>query len=257
MLKRIASFTRQHDWFAVGLEVVVVVIGLLLAFQLDRWRDGLAERRQEQTYINRLIADVETDIPAIEYAIELQAIRLELINLLMRVSKDSSAAIEEPVLFLGAVNQAAYTYTPVLTAHTFENRRSTGDLNLILDESVKNLMFDYYGFHESQSQYRSLQLDTEFRHLELAAGVLSHEQEAFIQDFWHLFSPTNTASVRESEANHEAVLAAAKRLQARPQFIAWMPYVRDMQLEQIDIHGKRLDRAGNVLKALKKYARKI
>jgi hypothetical protein len=257
VLKRIASFTRQHDWFAVGIEIVVIAIGLLLAFQLDRWRDGLAERRQEQTYINRLIADVETDIPAIEYAIELQSLRLELINLLMRVSKDSSAATEEPVLFLGAVNQAAYTYTPVLTAHTFENLRSTGDLNLILDESVKSLMFDYYGFHESQSQFRSLQLDTEFRHLELAAGVLSHEQEVFIQDSWHLLSPTNAASVRESEANHETVLAAAKRLQARPEFIAWLPYVRDMQLEQIDIHGKRLDRAGTVLNALKEYAREI
>ena len=54
-----------------------------------------------------------------------------------------------------------------------------------------------------------------------------------------------------------AVLAAAKRLQARPELIAWLPYVRDLQLEQIDIHSKRLDRADNVLKALNEYARNI
>jgi hypothetical protein len=78
-----------------------------------------------------------------------------------------------------------------------------------------------------------------------------------MQDTWRMLSPTNAASVRESEASHETVLAAAKRLQARPEFIAWMPYVRDMQLEQIDIHRKRLDRAGVVLKALNEYARKI
>ena len=69
MLKRIASSVRQHDWFTVGVEILVVMIGLLLAFQLDRWREGIAERHQEKTYINRLIADVESDIPSIEYAI--------------------------------------------------------------------------------------------------------------------------------------------------------------------------------------------
>lgn len=112
MLKKIAAYLRQHDWFAVGIEVFVVMIGLMLAFQLDRWRESIAERRQEQTYVDRLIADIETDIPAIEYAIALQSLRLELIELLMDVAQDPAAATEEPVVFLGSVNQAAYTYTP-------------------------------------------------------------------------------------------------------------------------------------------------
>ena len=156
MLKKIASSVRQHDWFTVGVEVLVVMLGLLLAFQLDRWRESIAERRQEQAYINRLIADVESDIPRIENAIALQSLRLELVDLLMDVAVNPVVATKEPVVFLGAVKQAAFTYTPVLTTHTFENLRSTGDLRLILDESVKNVMFDYYGFDESQRQYRSL-----------------------------------------------------------------------------------------------------
>ncbi len=99
------------------------MIGLMLAFQLDRWREGIAERRQEQTYINQLIADVEIDVPAIEYAIALQSLRLELVDLLMDVALDPTAATKEPVIFLGSVSQAAYTYTPGLTSHTFENLR--------------------------------------------------------------------------------------------------------------------------------------
>jgi hypothetical protein len=58
MLKRIASFIRQHDWFAVGIEILVVMIGLLLAFQLDRWRDDIADKQMERVYIDRLISDV-------------------------------------------------------------------------------------------------------------------------------------------------------------------------------------------------------
>jgi len=257
VLQRFATSVRQHDWFTVSIEVLVVMLGLLLAFQLDRWREGLAEGRQEQTYINRLIVDVESDIPDIEYAIALQTLRLELVDLLMAVVLDPAAASKEPIVFLGAVNQAAFTFTPVLTSHTFENLRSTGDLRLIQDESVKNVMFDYYGFDESQRQFRPLQLDTEFRHFELAAGVLSHEQEVFIQDTWRLFTPDDFAAARASQNENEDVLAAAKRLQARPEFIAWLPYVRDMQMEQIEVHEMRLDRARGVLDTLHDYAQKI
>ena len=257
MLKRIASNVRQHDWFAVGVEVLVVMIGLMLAFQLDRWRESVVERRQEQTHINRLIADVETDIPAIEYAIALQSLRLELVDLLMNVAQDPAAVIDEPIVFLGSVNQAAYTYTPVLTSHTFENLRSTGELRLILDESVKRVMFDYYGFDESQSQFRPLQIQTESRHFELAAGVLSQEQEVFMQDNWRVFRPDNFKTARASQPENANVLATAKRLRNRPRFVAWLPYVRSMQLEQIEMHGARLDRAHVTLEALNDYAKEI
>lgn len=257
MLKRIVSSVRRQDWLTVGIEILVVMIGLLLAFQLDRWRESIVERQQEKTYINRLIADVETDIPGIEYAIALQSLRLELVDLLMAVTLDPTAATEEPVVFLGAVNQAAFTYTPVFTSHTFENLRSTGDLRLILDEPVKNVMFDYYGFDESQQQFRSLQIDVEFRHFNLAAGVLSHEQEVFVQDNWRMFGPDDMAKARTSQREKANVLAAAQRLQERREFIAWLPYVRDMQLEQISTHGMRLDRARLALKTLHDYARKI
>jgi hypothetical protein len=255
--QKISTYVRQHNWFAVGVEVLVVIVGLMLAFQLDRWREGIAERRQEQFYINRLIADVETDIPAIEYAVALQSLRLEFVELLMLVSKDTAAATEKPIIFLGSVNQAAFTYTPVLTSHTFENLRATGDLRLIRDESVKSIMFNYYGFDESQRQFRPLQIDTEFRHFELAAGVLDHDQEIFIQDHWSLISPENIDAVKASELRPSNLLSAAERLQARPELIAWLPYLRDMQLEQIRVHIGRLDRANTAWETLTDYALEI
>lgn len=257
MLKSIAPYLRQHGWFAVAIEVLLVMIGLLLAFQLDRWRESIGERRQEQTYINRLIADLETDIPAIEYAIELHSLRMGLNDLLIRVVQDPAVATERPVVFLGAVNQAAYTYTPVLTSHTFENLRSTGDLRLIRDEAVKRAMFGYYGYDESQRQYRPLQFATESRHFQLAAGVLSLEQELLFQDTWYYFTPDNFAAAKASQTEIAGVMAAAKRLQGRSELVAWLPYVREMQLDQIAVDRDRLERARATLETLNKYALEI
>jgi hypothetical protein len=257
MLRRIAQFVRRHDWFAVGIEILVVMIGLLLAFQLDRWRDSRAEREEERVYIVRLIADLETDIPLIQDAIALQQMRLELTDFLIEVALEPEAALAVPTLFMGAVSQAAYTYTPQLTSHTFENLRSTGDLKLIRNEGLKDALFDYYGFDASQRQYRPLQFDTEHRHFQLGAGILSLEQERYIQQHWLFFRPGEMEGPRNDHPEVSGVLEAAMRLQNRPEFIAWLPYVRQMQLEQIEVHTMRLERAGAVLQALQGYGAEI
>jgi hypothetical protein len=257
MLKRIAIFIRRHDWSAVAVEILVVMIGLLLAFQLDRWREVHAERQQERSYVNRLIADMQTDIPEIEGAIALQQMRLELVDLLFAVGADPNAAMEMPTLFMGAVSQAAYTFTPELTSYTFDNLRSTGDLRLIRSETLENALFDYYAFDASQRQYRPLQFATEHRHFELAAGILNIEQEKYIQDHWLFFEPENMEAPRSERPNIEGVFEAAQRLHSKPEFIAWLPFVRQMQLEAIAVNRMRLERARNVLELAQDYAREI
>lgn len=255
MLKRISRFIREHDWFAVGVEVIVIIIGLMLALQLDRWWQERVDRREEVAYVDRLIADVEADIPAIEYAIELQSLRLELIDLLMAVAEDPQRALQSPALFLGAVNQAAYTYTPSLTSHTFENLRSTGDLGLVSSQEVKDTLFEYYGYDQEQRQYRPLQFETESRHFALAAGVLSPAQEVYIQDRWLFLRPGELDEARSHRLEPEEILSAARRLQQRPELVAWLPYVRSMQLEQIEVHRYRLRLAVSALDVLRAYAK--
>jgi hypothetical protein len=250
LLKRISHFIKNHDWFAVLVELAVIIIGLMMAFQLDRWREANVEREQERVYINHLIDDMEADLPDIEYAIELQSMRLTLINMLMDVAENPEKEIDYPVMFLGAVDQAAYTYTPTLTNHTFENLRATGDMRLIRSKAVKDVLFDYYNFDEEQRQYRPLQFMTESRHFELAAGVLDKEQVVFMQDRYLFFRPAELNEVKAVQFNREGVQQAARRLGERADLIAWLPYVRSMQMDQIEVHGMRLDRAEKALRVL-------
>ena len=75
IIRNMARFIREHDWSAVALEIVVVIVGLMLAFQLDGWVEQRGERKQEAEYVERLISDIEADIPAIQYAIDLASLR--------------------------------------------------------------------------------------------------------------------------------------------------------------------------------------
>lgn len=250
--QRFALYMRNHDWFAVLIEIGVVIVGLMLAFQLDGWVEQRGEREKETEYIHRLIDDFEADAVAIQFAIDMASMRLRLADLLMEVSHDPAVALSRPVEFLGAINQAAYTYTPSLTSHTFEDLRSTGNMRLLLDQGLKDAMYDYYGHDLAQRQYRPLQLATEHRHFELVAGVLSHEQEVYVQDTLKFFDPYDMDNIENGQSDLEQVKAAAKRLAERPDLIAWLPQVRHLQVEQMSVHQNRLSKAQAVLDALRR-----
>lgn len=253
ILQKIAKSIRQQDWFVVVVELLVVVIGLIMAFQVDRWRETLDERRQEQGYIERLTADIESDIPAIQFAVDMQSIRFDFVELLMATMEDPEAAVKRPAEFLAAVDQAAFTYTPVLASHTFEDLRSTGNMRLISSQELKEALFNYYGFDKAQWQYRPLQFTTEFKHFEQVAGVLSFDQARFVQDKIKMVSPSNQEEVRNMSVDTVAVLLAAKRLAERPGVRDWLPYIRSLQNDQITVHNMRIERAQVVLEILTRH----
>ena len=257
ILKRIATGFRQQDWFTVVVELLVVVIGLLLAFQVDRWREFREDRELEATYIDRLIRDVDYSIPDIEYAIELQSLRRDFVELLMNVSVDPLAANEYPVVFMCAVLQSSYTYSPTLTAHTFDDLRSTGNMSLILDQNVKDALFDYYGFDSGQWQYRPLQIAQEFRHFELSSGVLNHEQSRYVQNNWYVVNPQKMDEIRAETYDLDEIQSIVERFRSRPDLIDWLSNVHELQVDQIDTNNRRLEFALQAKKALTDYAAEI
>jgi len=133
-------------------------------------------------YIARLAEDIERDINALEYSIELAAYRRDFADLLMAVARKPELSRNQPEKFPAAVHQAAFTYTPALSSDTFEELRSTGNLGLLRDAAIKADLFEYYRYDEGGRQYQGLQLMSEIRHMEFAARILTNEQRTWVQD---------------------------------------------------------------------------
>ena len=255
--RRIAQFSRQHDWFAVFIEIAVVVIGLMLAFQLDRWWEARGEQAQESEYVARLIDDIESDIPIISHAINLANLRKDMADLLMDVAENPAAALGKPILFVAAVQQSAFTYSPNLASHTFEDMRSTGNLRLLRDPDIKTALYSYYDFDRSQNQYRPLQFMSEAHHFELAAGVLSYEQSRLIQDTWYVVAPGDLDSFDDTQLDVAEINAAVARFRSRDELVAWLPELRHLQIEQIFVNERRLQNAHDVVDLLREYAAEL
>jgi hypothetical protein len=53
-LTRLIDTLRRRDWLGIGIELAVVTLGVLLAFQIDQWGDRRKQAREEQQFLGRL-----------------------------------------------------------------------------------------------------------------------------------------------------------------------------------------------------------
>lgn len=54
LLRRITKHVKEQNWFAVGIDFVIVVIGVFIGIQVANWNDGRAEVAEGARYIEQL-----------------------------------------------------------------------------------------------------------------------------------------------------------------------------------------------------------
>jgi len=251
LIRRIIDRIRQQDWAALVSELIIVVVGIFIAIQVDAWWKHRDDLQQEQIYIARLTEDVERDVISIKRSITLAEHRYSLSNLLIAAANEPEFVRQHPAEFMSAIHQSAFTHTPPLNSDTFEELRSTGGLSLLRDEALKAALFGYYRYDQSQRQYMSLQLMTEFRHFELASGILTNDQYVWLQDEIGFADPSTPVDVPFTPEQLDALVDAAQRLSDSPALVAWLPEGRGMQLELRDAHQSRLRGATELLAILR------
>ena len=58
ILSRLKNAIREQNWFAVVLEVCIVIVGVVIGFQISAWGEARADRDLEQTYLHQLADDL-------------------------------------------------------------------------------------------------------------------------------------------------------------------------------------------------------
>jgi len=65
ILSRGSKKVRGTDWWAVFVEIAIVVLGILIAFQVDAWGDRRSERQAEKVLLQRLAEEARADARAL------------------------------------------------------------------------------------------------------------------------------------------------------------------------------------------------
>lgn len=144
IFRRFSERLKQHGWFGVGIDLVVVVVGILIALQLDGWAERREELRLERVYLQRLAEDFQIERSRMDAAERYANSRIEAARFLGRILSDPQIAAAEPARVPWAIETATWRSFPQINAFVYRELQSTGRLVLLRSESLRRKLAEHY-----------------------------------------------------------------------------------------------------------------
>lgn len=168
--RRLYEHVRTHDWFAVALDFVIVVVGVFLGVQVSNWNAARVDRMVLESYLLDIAADIRLDLAEIsrvkasalerigisEYILEQAGVtNIAAEVVLSRASADDALqGFETFKIPPGATPReeerdrlwtlATSTYMQDTNRTTFDALISSGKIELIRDDELMRALRDYY-----------------------------------------------------------------------------------------------------------------
>ncbi|GAA4318610.1 hypothetical protein GCM10023115_44550 [Pontixanthobacter gangjinensis] len=152
-LLRENRFTR-YLIYAIG-EIILVVIGILIALQINNWNENRKLNKAERGYLNSLQEDIHKDIKAQDSITPILKSNLEkLKDLEEELKKIDSDPNYEKALFsyLGSLGYPEF----VSNDHTLETLKSSGNIEAISDKQLRRQILDYRDQVEVYERHQKL-----------------------------------------------------------------------------------------------------
>ena len=130
----------KYARYAIG-EIILVVIGILIALQINNWNEDKKQERRASIYIDKLIKDIETDKNNIDSLVVIGQRNIkEIENYFNYFENQDPADIKMLIDSCSHVIDVLrkYRYTP--NNHTFKDMQASGNSTLLSDEQKETLV---------------------------------------------------------------------------------------------------------------------
>ena len=142
MLRRFREHAAKQDWFAVGVDVAIVVIGVFLGMQANNWNEDRIERSEAREYRAQIIDNLRTneaDVAArAHYYRQVRAHAIAALNAL----KQPNAPLGEP--FLIDAYQASQVWQRPFERTAYDEMQASGVARKIGDARTRAELSGYY-----------------------------------------------------------------------------------------------------------------
>jgi hypothetical protein len=138
------------NWrFLLG-EFVVIVLGVLVALWVDQVRAARSDAALEVEYLQSFVIDLEADLAQFDSA-DAWSRRQERAAATVLALYNGVPTMQSVADLVSAVESAGWQYVPVVTRNTIDDLRSTGNLRLLRDPTVRRAISSYYTTVENVS----------------------------------------------------------------------------------------------------------
>lgn len=145
ILRSVTKHVKEQNWFAVGVDFLIVVVGVYIGIEVSNWNDTRNEQRRAQNYLERLTQDMKTNFHILTGRGNSYATQINY-GLIAMDSTEPPESREEAWTVVHAFFQASHAFTITLQRGTYDEIISTGDLALLRDQKLVDALSEFYAF---------------------------------------------------------------------------------------------------------------
>lgn len=206
ILRSITKHVRDQNWFAVGIDFVIVVIGVFIGIQVANWNDARRELAAEAALLDRLHEEFTQLEPGLRDWLELVLVSARSTGIVIDALR-REAPPEEDQAFRFALARANWVASVPEISTTYKELVATGRLSELDDPDLRNALTRYGEVHArvervnvSGTQVVFNPLQNYFRAVDWQMNPALWESEQAIVDYdWDL--------LRASRAEMQAWIA--------------------------------------------------
>ncbi|MBT5185516.1 MAG: hypothetical protein HOH19_09380 [Kordiimonadaceae bacterium] len=143
ILRRFMQHVKEQSWFAVGLDVIVVIVGIFLGLQVQAWYEDQAVREQELTYLNQLHEEVVEITEIAEFRYDRATKKMEVLQFITHYFSENTTPPELSDNHCVAIVNSHIRNSPSLSLSTLTEIINSGQINIIQNKNIRSLITNY------------------------------------------------------------------------------------------------------------------
>ena len=137
--------------YAIG-EIALVMIGILLALQVNNWNEGRKQLKLEKRYLSELVLDLQSDSLKISYLKNKSNHQLKAKQKLTEYfNKNKVYPTDSLLKFFQLQWQSIFSFDPITT--TLDEMKSTGNIGVIKNLDLRRKILKVYNDYKLFNSY--------------------------------------------------------------------------------------------------------
>lgn len=150
---RILADLRELRWGQVFVELVLLVLGILIALAVNGWIEDRRNARVEREYLELLVRDLDSDLAVIQEVIEFETAQAAAAARSYRAIREGVAPQERDAI-ASMLGQLTARRTLRLSRAAYSDLLSTGNLRLIRNGELRDRVVRLYETNERLQSVR-------------------------------------------------------------------------------------------------------
>jgi hypothetical protein len=165
------NMSIRLNWrFLLG-QFFTIVVGVMVALWADQVRAARADAALEVEYLESFVIDLDADLAQFDSA-DAWSRRQEAAAATVLALYDGLQPTQSVADLIVAVESAGWQYVPSITRNTIDDLRSTGNLRLIRDPTLRRAIAGYYTTVENVSVPNAAMRDRMWNEYDARVGMV-------------------------------------------------------------------------------------